>query len=151
MKNNMNEPVFVVRRNDELMHYGVKGMKWDESKRKLTVTDEKVAKEILKQYESKSSSSSSPTSSKLTDKNTDTKAADHNVKKKTTDTTTSDSKKYADIVNQVINGKFGNGQGRVSALKKAGQDYEKSQNLVNVKLLGKSAAQRSAAGKKKKK
>ena len=28
MKHNMNEPVFLVRRYDELMHYGVKGMKW---------------------------------------------------------------------------------------------------------------------------
>lgn len=149
MKNNMNEPVFLVRRNDELIHYGVKGMKWDESKRKLTVTDENMAKEIMKQYESKSSSSSSPTSSKVTDKKTDTKTTDSNTKKKTTDTTSSDSKKYADIVNQVINGKFGNGQARVSALKKAGQDYEKIQNLVNVKLLGKSAAQRIAARKKK--
>ncbi len=50
--------------------------------------------------------------------------------------------KIKDIVNKVIKGNYGNGEARKKALKKAGYDYNKVQNEVNIKLLGKKAAER---------
>lgn len=44
-----------------------------------------------------------------------------------------------DIINAVINGKYGNGQARKTALANAGYDYSEVQAAVNAKLSGKSS------------
>ena len=49
-----------------------------------------------------------------------------------------------DIVNAVINGKYGNGQARKTALTNAGYDYSAVQAAVNAKLSGKSSTTTSA-------
>lgn len=43
-------------------------------------------------------------------------------------------KEYAEIVNRVMSGEFGNGQARWDALTEAGYDWAKVQNMVNEKL-----------------
>jgi hypothetical protein len=49
-----------------------------------------------------------------------------------------------DIINAVINGKYGNGQARKTALANAGYDYSAVQAAVNAKLSGKSTTTPSA-------
>ena len=46
------------------------------------------------------------------------------------------SEKEIQLMNQVINGKFGNGQARIKALKKQGVDPNRIQSLVNAKVKG---------------
>ena len=43
--------------------------------------------------------------------------------------------KYEKVAKDVIDGKYGNGDARKIALKKAGYDYDTIQNLVNNMLL----------------
>lgn len=110
--------------NNYLAHHGVTGMKWKVHKAKnltLEVDDKKSKKKV-------NSKKSEKESKKDTKKSTVDKKEKNNSK----------------IVEQVINGKFGNGQVRVKSLKKAGYNYDKIQNLVNEKLLGKAAAKRIA-------
>lgn len=57
----------------------------------------------------------------------------------TTETSISNKKSNEDIANEVIAGKWGNGDARKTALKKAGYDYDEVQAIVNEKLLGKSS------------
>lgn len=49
-----------------------------------------------------------------------------------------------DIINDVINGKYGNGQARKTALANAGYDYSAVQSAVNAKLGGKASTTPSA-------
>lgn len=51
-----------------------------------------------------------------------------------TETMTKVTKDYADVVDRIIGGEFGNGAERVEALTKAGYDYAHAQNLVNERL-----------------
>jgi hypothetical protein len=50
-----------------------------------------------------------------------------------------------DIINDVINGKYGNGQARKTALANAGYDYSEVQTAVNTKLGGKASTTPSVA------
>ena len=58
---------------------------------------------------------------------------------KTSNTTTSNTKSIATIVEEVIAGKWGNGDARKSALQNAGYNYSEIQSIVNQKLTGKTS------------
>ena len=53
---------------------------------------------------------------------------------KSTASMASQMEKYGEVVDAVINGKFGTGEARIKALTEAGYDYATVQNLVNEKL-----------------
>lgn len=53
-----------------------------------------------------------------------------------TEKTTNSLKKLKKVADQVISGKYGNGEDRIKALTKAGYDYASVQSIVNNKLLG---------------
>ena len=54
-------------------------------------------------------------------------------------TTSSNKKSNEDIANEVIAGKWGNGDARKTALQNAGYDYSAIQSIVNKKLTGKAS------------
>lgn len=119
-----------------LCHHGVKGMKWKEHKTKVEMEIGSSNNKLVKSIKTKVDPNNSTQDNKNAKKKKQNKKENSEKKK-----SSKDSKK---IVEQVINGKFGNGGTRVKALKKAGYNYEKIQNLVNQKLLGKAAAKRIA-------
>lgn len=119
-----------------LCHHGVKGMKWKEHKTNADMEVGSPNNKLVKTIKNKVDPNNITKDNKNTKKKKQNKKENSEKKK-----SSKDSKK---IVEQVINGKFGNGNTRVKALKKAGYNYEKIQNLVKQKLLGKDAAKRIA-------
>lgn len=129
--------------NDVVCHYGVKGMTWKNKK-----SDAEVAKDVMNGKYGNGADRVERLKKEGYDASSIQKLVNEQSKSSSTKSETkssSDKKVQVDdrtkqLVEQVIRGKFGNGKDRVSALTKAGHDYEKIQSLVNEKLLGKKKA-----------
>ena len=59
-----------------------------------------------------------------------------NSDKKVNEISNEEYKKFESIAQDVIRGKYGNGEDRKKAMKKAGYSYDTIQNIVNNKLIG---------------
>lgn len=148
-----------VKRNSFIRHSGTKGSKWGYSKgskngKRTAKTNDEMADDVIKgKYGSgedrvktltKAGYNAKPVQALVNKKmsGSSTKSSKNKSTKSKTKTKSKKSKSTEEIVKSVINGKYGNGKKRMSELKKSGYNYSKIQNLVNVKLLGKTAAKR---------
>lgn len=134
---------YLYNRTEDLYHSGTKGMKWgytkggSNGKRTAENKTSSVTSGVSSNLEKAKENIKSKVQNKLGIKSKDSKNT-KNSKKKKKDGKSVDSKLIADV----IRGKYGNGKARAAALKKAGYDYNKTQNAVNEKLLGKSKAKK---------
>lgn len=132
------------RNQNELYHHGVQGMKWKEHQVDSTNQSGGDSGDDNKDKNSIGTAASLKKSSG-SDDSKDKKSSKESKDSKDSKTSSKNNK----IAQQVISGKFGNGKKRMTELKKAGYDYDKIQNIVNQRLLGKTEAKRIAKRRKK--